>query len=437
MAQKSDPTGLQTRLFAIAKLQAVLKGEPFTPIGAGTVADARDRAFANKLVTVALRRQGHINKIIAEVLARGLPPRSGSFEAILRIGLAELLFVPDQADHSALFLAVEAAKRDRRAQHLAKLLNGVLRRVQREAEQFAHLPSKDLFPDWLESRWRERYGAEAIDGFAEALLTGAPLDLTLRDDDAELILALHGERVTGDSIRIASRDKPVAELPGFSEGRWWVQDASSAIPARLMGLTEDSSVLDMCAAPGGKSAQLVKAGYQVTALDKDAERLERVAENLKRLGYDAAMVQGDGIEYRPDTLFDGVLVDAPCSATGTFRRHPEALWHRVKGDVVNRMRLQQKLLTNAVNCLNDDGVLIYSTCSLEQEEGEDQARWLLKSMSGMINFPIQADEVGGFEGAIDDDGWLRLHPGLVAPGTLGGTIDGFFVARFRRERVQR
>jgi len=436
VAAKSDPAGLQPRLQAIGKLQAVLKGDAFMPLGAGELADARDRAFANRLVTTALRRQGHLNHIIGAVLERGMPPRSGSFEAILRIGLTELLFVPDQAEHSALFLAVEAAKRDRRAGHLAKLLNGVLRRAQREPGLYENLTPAQLFPDWAVARWIEAYGAEAVTGFAEALLAGAPLDLTLRDEDPALIAELNGHVVTADTIRIGTRDKPVAELPGFADGRWWVQDASSAVPARLMGLNAGARVLDVCAAPGGKTAQLIKAGYQVTALDKDATRLGRVEENLARLGYGAELVVADGTDYQPAEKFDGVLVDAPCAATGTFRRHPEVMWQRSSRDIASRTGLQQQLLTNAVNCLKDDGVLIYSTCSLEREEGEDQAHWLLKAMPEMENFPIRTKGDSGFDGAVDANGWLRLHPGMVAPGDMGGTTDGFFVARFRLRRVQ-
>ncbi len=436
MAAKSDPAGLQPRLQAISKLQAVLKGDAFTPLGAGDLADARDRAFANRLVTTALRRQGHLNHILKAVLERGMPPRSGSFEAILRIGLTELLFVPDQADHSALFLAVEAAKRDRRAAHLAKLLNGVLRRVQREPGLYENLTPAQLFPDWAVTRWTKTYGEEAVNGFAEALLAGAPLDLTLRDEDPALITELNGQAVTADTIRIGTRDKPVAELSGFADGRWWVQDASSAVPARLMALDAGARVLDMCAAPGGKTAQLIKAGYQVTALDRDATRLERVAENLSRLGYGAELAVSDATAYVAAEKFDGVLVDAPCAATGTFRRHPEVMWQRSTRDIASRTGLQQQLLTNAVHCLKEGGVLIYATCSLEREEGEDQAQWLLNSMSDMENFPIRAEGESGFDGAVDGNGWLRLHPGMVAPGAMGGTTDGFFVARFRRRRVQ-
>lgn len=426
------PEGLAVRLLASEKLGAVLKGKQFVPFTRDEVAEGRDRALANRLVTTALRRWGHLNHILSEVLERGIPKRSGNFETVLRIALTELLFMPEQADHSSLFLAVEAVKQDHRAKHLAKLINGVLRRVQRAADQFSTLPKSDLFPDWLRTRWTHVYGAETVEKFADNLLEGAPLDLTLRDNDAELIDALNAIPMVGDSVRIVTRDRSVVDLPGFVEGRWWVQDVSSALPARLMAQPAGATVLDMCAAPGGKTAQLIKAGYAVTALDLDGTRLERVKQNLSRLGYNATLEKGDGTLYQAPSKFDGVLVDAPCTATGTFRRHPEALWHRSFDDLKGRVALQKKLIARAVECLAPGGVLVYSTCSLEREEGEELASWLVKSVPGMVEFPIQAEEVSGFEVAVDENGWLRTWPGMAVPGGADGTLDGFFVARFRR-----
>lgn len=429
--KKSEPVGLLPRQFAATRLQAVLQGDIFTPYGAGEIDSPRDRAFANKLITVALRRHGHLNKILETVLDRGVPKRSGSFEAILRLALTELLFLPDQADHSALFLAVELVKRDRKAQHLGKLMNGVLRRVQREAAQYADLPALDLLPDWLSARWCATYGDAITERFTTALLAGAPLDLAMRDDDPSLVEALSATPLVGDSVRIGERDKSVSALPGYKEGRWWVQDVSSAVPARLFGLEADARVLDMCAAPGGKSAQLIKSGYKVTALDRNSGRLEQVSENLGRLGYDGDLVAADGVDYQPERTFDGVLVDAPCTATGTFRRHPEVVWQRQLRDLGGRVKLQRKLLKSAVRCLNEGGILIYSTCSLEPEEGEEQARWLVEQIPNVSKLPIAASEMGSLAAAVTDEGWVRLHPGMTAPGNEGGTMDGFFVARFK------
>jgi 16S rRNA (cytosine967-C5)-methyltransferase len=211
-----------------------------------------------------------------------------------------------------------------------------------------------------------------------------------------------------------------------------VQDAAAAIPARLLRLPAGARVLDLCAAPGGKTAQLIKSGYAVTALDDDTERLARLRENPGRLGYAAEIVEADAGEYRPDRKFAGILLDAPCSATGTFRRHPEVVWHRKAADVAGRAALQQRLLRNAAANLEPGGTLIYCVCSLEPEEGEAQARWVAETMPELAPDPIAPDELPGLGAAAGPAGHVRTHPAMRVPGEAGGTLDGFFVARFHR-----
>ncbi|MGV8833870.1 MAG: RsmB/NOP family class I SAM-dependent RNA methyltransferase [Devosia sp.] len=434
MAYKPEPAGLKLRLVAALRLKSVLAGENFAPLSATDLADGRDRALANRLITTALRRQGQLNFMIHALLDKGMPGKSGTFEAVLRLSLAQLVFLPDLGAHSALFLAVEATKRDPKARHLSGLMNAVLRNAQANSAKFGMLSDDLLIPETFGDTWLEAYGEEAIDGFSDALLAGAALDLTLKQDDTELIDALGAERVMADTVRIDQRDRPVEALPGFAEGSWWVQDAASAIPARLMGLQPGARVLDLCAAPGGKTAQLVKAGYTVTALDADAKRMERLKENLERLNYSAETIIGDAGTVAPDSLYQGVLLDAPCSATGTFRRHPEVIWHRSVGDVAGRVRLQRSLLTNAVRCLDRGGVLIYCVCSLEPAEGEEQVDWALKSLPGLSLWPITSDEMSGLESAVSQTGLVRTHPGMM-PGGRSGGMDGFFVARFRRSEI--
>src|SRR5690606_16087748 len=258
---------------AARRLKAVLGGEHFSPLGPEDLADGRDRALANRLVTTALRRHGQIDVMLAELLEKDLPPRSGSFEAVLRLSLAQLVFLPDLGAHSALFLAVEAIKRDNKARHLAGLMNAVLRKAQSNSARYGLMDENLVLPEPVRQRWAEIYGAETLPRFANALIEGAPLDLTLRDDDPGLVEALGAERLIADTVRLEQRDRPVDALPGYAEGRFWVQDAASALPARLLALPEPGAVLDLCAAPGGKTAQLVKAGHRVTALDNDATRL--------------------------------------------------------------------------------------------------------------------------------------------------------------------
>ena len=431
MTKKPDPAGLKLRLIAAQRLRAVLGGEHFAPLSAADLPDGRDRSLANRLITTALRRHGQIDVMIGELLEKGMPAKSGTFEAVLRLSLAQLVFLPDLGAHSALFLAVEAIKRDNKARHLAGLMNAVLRRAQANSARYGLFEESLLLPQALKEKWERAYGAEAVSRFARALIDGAPLDLTLKDDDPELIEALGAERLLADSVRVETRDRPVDALPFYEEGRWWVQDAASALPARLLAAKPGGRVLDLCAAPGGKTAQLAKAGYQVTALDNDGSRLDRLKGNMNRLGYAPEVVEADATSYAPDEAFDGILLDAPCSATGTFRRHPEVLWSRSAADIAGRVRLQQAIFANAFNNLRPGGSLVYCVCSLEPEEGEDMADWALGRIEGIEPHPIAPQDLPGLEQAVTEKGFVRTLPSMAPNGVAGG-MDGFFVARFRR-----
>ena len=411
----------------------MLGGDHFNPLTAAELADSRDRALANRLVTTALRRHGQINVMLADLLDKGMPGKSGSFEAVLRLSLAQLVFLPDLGAHSALFLAVEAVKRDPKARHLSGLMNAVLRKAQSNSARFGLMDEATLLPDHFRTGWTETYGEGNVDQFATALLEGAPLDLTLRDNDPSLIDALGAEPLFADSVRVDMRDRPVEALPGYDEGRWWVQDAASAIPARLLTAPAGSAVLDLCAAPGGKTAQLLKAGYKVSALDSDGSRLARLRTNMERLGYAPEIIEADAGNFVAPEPFAGVLLDAPCSATGTFRRHPEVLWHRSSADIRGRSKLQQTLLTNAFHCLAPGGSLIYCVCSLETAEGEDQVDWALGALPGLALEPIAPSDLPELEDAVTSSGLVRTHPAM-RPGGRNGGMDGFFVARFRRTR---
>lgn len=409
----------------------MLGGSHFLPLSTAELADSRDRALANRLVTTALRRQGHINLMLPYLLERGMPKKSGSFEAVLRLALTQLLYLPEVGAHSAIFLAVEALKRDQRAAHLAKLANAVLRRAQTEAESLRQAPVELLFPELLRQHWAVAYGDSNIGRFAEALLAPTPLDLVLKEADPALVEGLGAIPLGDDVVRVDTRDRGVEALPGYTEGKWWVQDFAASLPARLIDLPEGSRVLDLCAAPGGKTAQLIKAGYQVTSLDDDAERLKRLKANLDRLGYGDDIVEADAAAFTTEEKFDAVLLDAPCSATGTFRRHPEVTWQR-GADISGRVALQRRLIANAAECLNPGGLLVYCVCSLEPEEGEAQAQWVLDNLPALEPMPVKPEDFVIFPGAITATGQLRTHPGMAVPGAAGGTLDGFFAARFRR-----
>ncbi len=427
--------GLQVRLLAAKRLQEVLGGKNFTPFSAHEINDGRDRALANKLVTFALRYQGHLNIIFAKTLKKGMPKKSDNFEALMRIALSELLFIDDMADHSSLFLAVEAIKRNKKTTHLSKLANGVLRSVQRQKQDYNNLPLADLFPDWLGQRWQKIYGETSLKEFGKALLKGAALDLTLKENNADLIKQLGAKPIVFDSIRIEKRDCLIVDLAGYDDGQWWVQDVASALPARLMNLKFGARVLDMCAAPGGKTAQLIKQGYEVIALDIDKNRLQRLEQNLARLNYKAKLILADASSFEVEEKFDGVFIDAPCSSTGTFRRHPEVLWQMRTKESNGRVQLQQKLIRAAIASLKPGGVLIYATCSLEPIESEMQAQWILENFPQMINSPITEKQVGGMADFIDKNGYLRTTPDMSVLNDKNNeanikTLDGFFAARF-------
>lgn len=432
MTKKPDPAGLGLRLIAAQRLRAVLGGEHFVPLSAADLPDGRDRSLANRLINTALRRQGQINVMIAELLEKGMPAKSGSFEAVLRLSLAQLVFLPDIGAHSALFLAVETIKRDNKARHLSGLMNAVLRRAQANSARYGLLDEELLFPEVFRRKWASAYGVDAVSRFAQGLVEGAPLDLTLKNEDPALIEALGGEKLVADSIRVERRDRTVDALPFYEEGRWWVQDVASALPARLLAARPGGRVLDLCAAPGGKTAQLVKAGYAVTALDSDAARLERLGINMRRLGYEPTVIEADAVNYIAAEPFDGILLDAPCSATGTFRRHPEVLWHRNAADIESRAKLQQGIFARAVKNLAPGGSFVYCVCSLEPEEGEAMANWALKAFDDLELHPVAPAELPGLEAAVTPEGLVRTLPSMAPNGVEGG-MDGFFVARFRRK----
>jgi 16S rRNA (cytosine967-C5)-methyltransferase len=260
------------------------------------------------------------------------------------------------------------------------------------------------------------------------LLDGAPLDLVLKDDAPDLPGAVP---VFADVVRLADRDRRVEDLPGYAAGRWWVQDLAATLPARLLTLPAGAQIADLCAAPGGKTAQLVKAGYDVTAVESDGARLARLGDNLRRLGYQATLVEADVRAFRPEAFFDGVLLDAPCSATGTFRRHSEVIWHRSHADIGGRIALQRELLEAAWRLVKPGGMLVYCVCSLEAEEGEAQADWALAHLAESRLLPVTPADLGPLAAAATPAGFLRTHPALVVPGAPG-SLDGFFTMRLRR-----
>ncbi|TXM90747.1 RsmB/NOP family class I SAM-dependent RNA methyltransferase, partial [Methylobacterium sp. WL103] len=278
------------------------------------------------------------------------------------------------------------------------------------------------------------YGPETAAAIARAHLGGAAIDLTLKGEAGDWAERLGAVALPTGSLRLGDLRVPVSELPGFTEGAWWVQDAAAAIPARLLGARAGERIADLCAAPGGKTAQIASQGAVVTALDRSAPRLERLSENLARLGLTAEVVVGDALAFDPPEPFDAVLLDAPCSATGTIRRHPDVAWTKTESDLIRLHLLQARLLDKAATLVRPGGRLVYCTCSLEQEEGERQVAAFLKRNAAFERVPVRPDEVGGLDALINADGDLRTLPAhLEGSESQRGGLDGFFASRLRRK----
>jgi len=309
------------------------------------------------------------------------------------------------------------------------MINAVLRRASKDGA--ALVAKQDAArlntPDWLWSDWASRFGEETARTIASAHTIEPPLDISIRDDADVWVQRLGGQRLGRNTIRLNSPGA-VTDLPGFADGAWWVQDFAASLPASLLGADlAGKRVVDLCAAPGGKTAQLIAVGAEVTAVDRSKPRLKRLGENLSRLGMEAEVVQADGAKWRPDEPVDAVLLDAPCSATGTLRRHPEIAYRRNEGDVAKLAATQQRLLSAAAEMLKPGGTLVVATCSLQSAEGSELFK-AAAQIDGLTIDPVHADELPGLDGAVQDVGWVQTHPGMLPE---AGHMDGFFMARFK------
>jgi 16S rRNA (cytosine967-C5)-methyltransferase len=399
--------------------------------GLASLAD-RDRALVRKLVATVLRRVGSLRHVLAKFLERGFPSDAPRVETVLLIGAAQILFL-DVPDHAAVDLSVRLVQADRRAAKYPGLINAVLRRVAREGnDALAALDPVPLdTPDWLFARWQRNYGSETARAIAIAHGHEPPLDLTVKSDAESWAQRLRGRVMPTGTVRTGTGGL-ISLLPGYHEGAWWVQDAAAALPARLFGDVAEQSVADLCAAPGGKTAQLAQASARVTAVDRSANRLVRVRDNLTRLGLVAEMIAADATEWQAGP-FDAVLVDAPCSSTGTIRRHPDVGWLKSEADLAQLMGLQRRLLDRAVGLVKPGGMLVYCVCSLEPEEGEQQIETLLAREPAVRRKPINEDEVPGTAEFLTATGDLRTLPSAWPDSDprMSG-LDGFFAARLER-----
>ena len=442
-AARAAQAGLPARRAAVELLTAVLdKKQPLDNILGRALATGwmlnlpqRDRALTRAIVAMSLRHRGEIDHVLGRFLERGLPDKAGTLYPILLSAAAQLIFLKTPP-HAAIDLAVRLAQYDSRARRYDKLVNAVLRRVAKDGETIVSSlnAARVNTPDWLWTRWVSTYGEARAQRIAAANMIEPPLDLTAKADPEGWASQLGGRVLPTGSVRLLPKGR-IEALPGYQEGDWWVQDAAASLPVRLLGLVAGMRVADLCAAPGGKTAQLVQAGASVAAVDSSETRLRVLSENLGRLGLDATAVVADAATWAPDERFDAVLLDAPCSSTGTIRRHPDIPYLKSAKDIEALVPLQARLLDNAAALLKPGGTLVYSTCSLEPEEGEAQIANLLVRREDLRQDPLQPEGVFGQREWIEPSGCLRTFPYQLDLGTPEWSgMDGFFAARLLRNK---
>ena len=387
--------------------------------------DGRDRRFVQLLATTYLRRRRQIEKILSPLITRRPFGKKAPANIILGMGAAQLLFLKTDA-HAAVDSTVELM-RQAGFDRLCGLANAVMRRLTRDGEDLlTDTHDSENLPDWLRRSWQYYWGDAASNTIARLAMLPPPLDISVTKDATAWSEKLTGQVINGHTIRREFSGDPT-QLLGFAEGEWWVQDAAAAVPARLLGQLRGKQVIDLCAAPGGKTAQLIAAGATVTAIDSNRKRLDRLQRNLKRLNMRAKLVLSDGRTFVPEVPVDAILLDAPCSATGVIRRRPDLLRHRSSADITSLQTIQWELATNALGWLKPGGKMIYATCSLQPEEGEDIIAAIMDAADGRYMLsPITPADAGLFARSITETGCLRILPSAYQD--IGG-VDGFFVAR--------
>jgi 16S rRNA (cytosine967-C5)-methyltransferase len=422
-----DKPGLAARIAATRILAAVLEkktsldgmldSENGNPVYRAL--SLADRALVRAIVNSALRHLPRIEAALSMLLDGPLPQGARSLHHVLVVGAAQMLY---------LDLAVEQAHRDPRNRRFVKLVNAVLRRLGREkADIEKAVAGVPVLPDWFHARLVSAYGNEVAQRISEAQLTPSSIDLTIKADPALWAEKLGGTLMPNGSVRLGEFEGQIPSLEGFAEGAWWVQDLAASMPVRLMGNIAGKRVADLCAAPGGKTAQLALAGANVTALDQSGNRLRRLRENLDRLGLRAETVEANMLKYQPEQLFDAVLLDAPCSSTGTLRKHPDVCWTKDENDIAKLAALQGQMLRHALTLVGPGGLVVFSNCSLDPSEGEAMIAEVLAENPGVERVAVRREDWPGMEAAISPNGDLRTTPDMF------GGVDGFFSSVLRKK----
>ncbi|MEM7289136.1 MAG: transcription antitermination factor NusB [Pseudomonadota bacterium] len=393
-----------------------------------------DRALARAIGITALRNRTRIETAIGKVVNRPPPKNARFLIHSLHVAAAQILFmnVPESA---AVDLAVSAIGSDRRTSRFRGFANAVLRKLASGKTIFENDTQKvSPFPRWLEKALRKDFGADKLAKVGESVANPPLLDITVKSNPHDWAEKLGGLVLPNESVRLLS-NQSVTGLNGYAAGEWWVQDAAAAIPATLVKPKTGKNVLEICAAPGGKTAQLVHAGYTVTALDISTPRLKRLEENLNRLQLEASLVEADILHWENDKKYDAVLLDAPCSSTGTMRRHPDVIWTRSSEDVSELAALQLAMVKKAAGFVKPGGQLIFSNCSILKEEGEDLVAGLVKSGFELSLVPLKKEEVFGMSDLINGQGVLRSLPYQmeISEKPEASGMDGFFACKFIRD----
>lgn len=427
--------GLDARRAAVRALKFVLESRTALDAALSQTPEfgrmeSRDRAFARLISATTLRRRGQIHAVLSAYLEHNLPEHAGEARLLLETATAQILFL-DTKPHAAVSEAVTLAKTSASSKRFSGLINAVLRKVVAGGKEIADAtPLSDNLPNWLRNSWQAAYGNRTVEDICAVVMRDPPLDVSLKalQDSDKWAAELGAVRLPTGTLR-----KPeigdITQLPGFEEGAWWAQDAGAALPAMLLDVQPGEAVLDLCAAPGGKTMQLAASGASVTALDASPKRMRRVADNLGRTQLIAECITADGQEWGEAETFDAILLDAPCSATGTLRRRPDAAWIKNEEDVDSLVPIQESLVANATRLLKPGGRLVICTCSLQPEEGE---MWLERSLEHLPELeldPVRPAELPELENAILENGAVRLTPDMWAD---QGGIDGFFIARLRK-----
>ena len=425
----TDPRALAHRIVQDVLHQRRPLDEALAAAGKLDARSNRDRAFVRLLCATVLRRLGQIDALIDHCLDRPLKPKLMEVRDILRLGIAQLIFLETPA-HAAVSTAVALTEGPRMAGHKG-LINAVLRRLAHEGKDLAATQDAARLntPGWLWRAWGTAYGEASARAIAEAHLPNPPLDLTLKAGPDDWATRLGARVLATGSLRLPPGAGDIAGLPGYGEGAWWVQDAAAALPTRLLGNVAGKRVIDLCAAPGGKTAQLAAAGAEVTAVDISPPRLARLSANLARLELAAESVAADATAWRPPAPAEAVLLDAPCSATGTIRRHPDIPWLKRAEDLLSLTDLQDRLLAAAAGMVAPGGLLVFATCSLQPEEGPERIAALLSGGAPFERAPVEPGELEGLNELIGPQGDLRTLPCHLAE---AGGLDGFYSARLRR-----